>query len=208
MARVLEKVERRLGEKLGLKAERCSGPKCALTRRAYAPGAHGKNKKRKRGMSEYGGMLREKQKVRYLYGLDDKDVKRYSEEAAKRPGIFSSEFLKALERRLDNTVFRLGFAESRRSARHLVSYGHVLVNGKTVNIPSFRVKEGEMITIKEKSLQKGFLGDLDIRLKKRQMPSWLALDSVKKEGKVVGMPGPENTDLIADVIKIKELYSR
>lgn len=209
MTKILEKVERRLGEKLSLKGERCFGPKCALTRRAYPPGVHGKSKKRKRGMSEYGTLLREKQKVRFLYGLDDKDIKRYSEEAAKRKeGVFSSNFLGLIERRLDNTVFRLGFAESRRRARHLVSYGHVTVNKKSVTIPSYRVKKGDVVSFKERSLQKGFLGELDTRLKKYQTPRWLTLDVSRKEGTVVGPPVTEDIGLTADVTKIKEFYSR
>ncbi|MBI2640645.1 MAG: 30S ribosomal protein S4 [Candidatus Sungbacteria bacterium] len=206
MPKILEKVERRLGEKLGLKAERCSGPKCALIRRGFPPGVHGKA--RRRGASEFAGLLREKQKVRFLYGLDDKDVKRYTEEAARRPGVFSSYFLEFLERRLDNAVFRLGFAESRRSARHLVSYGHITVNGKTVTIPSYRVRKGEIIAFKERSLRKGFLGELEQRLKKYQAPAWLALDSSRKEGTVVSNPLPEGVELTADVTKIKEFYSR
>lgn len=206
MSKVLEKVERRLGEKLSLKGERCFGPKCALVRRGYPPGVHGK--KRRRGLSEYGTLLREKQKVRFLYGLDDKDIKRYTEEAAKRPGVFSSHFLEMLERRLDNVVFRLGLAESRSRARHLVSYGHVTVNKKAVTIPSYRVRPGEMIGLKDKSLQSGFLGEIDLRLKKHQTPSWLSLDSARKEGTVVGSPGAEEGGFMVDVTKIKEFYSR
>ncbi len=210
MSKVLEKVERRLGEKLSLKGQRCFGPKCALTRRAYPPGAHGKSKSksRKRGLSEYGGLLREKQKIRFLYGLDDKDVKRYTEEAARRPGVFSSRFLQMLESRLDNAIFRLGFAESRRQARHLVSYGHVAVNGKAVTIPSYRVKKGDVITLKGKSLQSGILLGLEMRLKKYEPPAWLKLDKSKNEGVVVSAPEVESTELTVDITKIKEFYSR
>ena len=208
MPKVLEKVERRLGEKLFLKGSRCVGPKCAQTRRGYPPGAHGKSRKRKRGLSEYGTLLREKQKVRLLYGLDDKDVKRYSKEASTKQGIFSSQLLSFLERRLDNTVFRLGFGESRRSARHLVGYGHVTVNGKTVTIPSYRIKTGDSVALKERSLRSGFFMDFDMRLKKVEPPTWLVLDKEKKVGKVVGLPDTDSIGMTADVTKIKEFYSR
>ena len=115
MAKVLEKVERRLGEKLFLKGDRCIGPKCAFTRRSYAPGLHGKRKRR--GSSEYGELLRAKQRVRFVYGLDDRDIKKYTQEAESKSGVFSSNFWHLLESRLDNAVFRLGFAPSRRNAR-------------------------------------------------------------------------------------------
>lgn len=206
MPKILEKVERRLGEKLFLKGSRCAGPKCSQTRRAYPPGAHGKS--RRRGLSEYGTLLKEKQKVRFLYGLDDKDIKRYSKEASVKPGIFSSNFLGFVERRLDNVLFRLGFAESRRSARHLVSYGHVLIDGKKVTIPSYRVKVGESVALKERSLGSGLFTDFDIRLKKTEPPSWLSLDKEKKVGKIVGQPDTDSTMITADVTKIKEFYSR
>ena len=206
MPQVLEKVERRLGEKLLLKGSRCVGPKCAQVRRSYPPGVHGK--KRKRGSSEYGTLLREKQKIRYVYGLDDKDIKRYSMEAAGKPGVFSSRFLESLERRLDNVVFRLGFAESRRIARHLVGYGHVAVNGKTLNIPSYRVKVGDSVALKERTLKKGILPDLDASLKKVEPPAWLAIDKEKKIGKVLALPDAGAVETVTDVTKIKEFYSR
>ena len=136
MGRVLEKVERRLGEKLFLKGEHCAGPKCAAVRRNYPPGVHGQKKKARRSRSEYSQLLREKQKVRFSYGLDDKDVERYSEEATKRPGLFVEEFIKMIESRLDNIVWRFGFAVSRRAARLLVNHGHITMNGKILNIPS------------------------------------------------------------------------
>ena len=206
MPKVLEKVERRLGEKLFLKGDRCVGPKCAAVRRAYPPGARGK--KRKRGLSEYGELLREKQKVRYLYGLDDKEMKRYTEKAASRSGIFSENLMRLLERRLDNVLFRAGFLPARRAARNLVSHGHVLVNGVRVTIPSYLVKTGDNVKLKEKILGKGPLADLEIRLKKYEPPSWLAVDKSKKEIDVKGSPAAQNFEITQDVTKIKEFYSR
>lgn len=208
MARVLEKVERRLGEKLFLKGYRCLGPKCAHIRRGYAPGVHGKKRGRKRGVSEYGELLREKQKVRYLYGLDDRDIARYAKLAASKAGVFSSNLLKFLESRLDNTVFRLGFTESRRIARQVVNHGHVVVGGKTVSIPSYQVKKGDTVALKEKIMASPLLSELEIRIKKYEPPQWLGLDREKKIGTVLRSPEADDAGVIADVTKIKEFYSR
>jgi len=208
MGRVLEKVERRLGEKLFLKGEHCAGPKCAAVRRNYPPGVHGQKKKARRSRSEYSQLLREKQKVRFSYGLDDKDVERYSEEATKRPGLFVEEFIKMIESRLDNIVWRFGFAVSRRAARLLVNHGHITVNGKIVNIPSYRVKKDDAVAVKEASLRSVLFADLDVRLKKLETPRWLNLDKTKKIGTLIA--GPETEDLRENIefSKIKEYYAR
>ena len=211
MTRVLEKVERRLGEKLFLKGHRCLGPKCAYIRRGYPPGLHGNKKKggrRRRGLSEYGELLREKQKVRYLYGLDDKDIARYSKKAASTSGVFSSNLLRMLESRLDNAVFRLGFTESRRIARQVVNHGHVLVNGKMASIPSFQIKKGDTIALKEKILSSPLFSELEIKIKKYEAPQWLELDRTNKTGKVTRLPEADDAGVSADVTKIKEFYSR
>jgi len=208
MSKVLEKVERRLEEKLFLKGERCAGPKCAAVRRNYPPGMHGKSSRQKRGLSEYGKLLRYKQIVRFFYGLDDRDIRRYTKKAASEPGVFSSNFLQILERRLDNVVFRLGFAESRAQARHLVSYGHILVNGKRVNIPSYQVKKGEVITLKKSSLSSPLFAELDSRIKKIEVPAWLELDKTTKTGRVVDLPETSELETQLDATKIKEFYSR
>lgn len=211
MPKVLEKVERRLGEKLFLKSERCIGPKCALVRRATPPGVHGKSrgKGRRRGSSEYGKMLREKQKVRYLYGLDDKDARRYTQEAVSKSGVFSSNFLGLLESRLDSAVFRSGLAPSRRTARLAVSHGHIRVDGRTVNIPSFRVKKGNRISIKESSSGSLIFAEIDTRLKNYEAPAWIALDKDKKEAMIINVPRPpDEMETLFEVTKIKEFYSR
>lgn len=207
-SRILEKVERRLGEKLMLKGDRCAGPKCALTRRAYPPGMHGKKKVRRRAGSEYSLLLREKQKVRFAYGLDDKAVERYSKEAVSTRGIFAINFLRKLEMRLDNAVFRLGLTSSRRVARQAVSHGHITVNGKTVTISSYQVRKGDMVATKDRPSSHAFFGDLDMRLKKYETPKWLELDKAKKTGSVKNQPEMEDMAVLVDVTKIKEFYSR
>ncbi len=205
--RLLEKVERRLGQKLGLKPERCSGPKCAAVRRAYPPGAHGKA--RRRAPSEYGELLREKQKVRFLYGIDDTKMRAYIAKAAGRTGFFTAHLVRLLESRLDNVVFRLGFAASRRAARHCVKYGHITVNGRKVTIPSYQVRREDSIGIRGESRGSALFTDLDLRLKKYEPPLWLALDKGAKVGTVAGDPLPEGEGApMADLIKIKEFYSR
>ena len=206
MSKVLEKVERALGEKLFLKGARCAGPKCAIVRRGYPPGLQGKKKKRR--TSEYQMLLVAKQKIRYSYGLDDKEVSKYSKEAVSKRGIFSSLFLAALERRLDNVVFRLGFAASRRSARQMVSHGHIRINDRMVNIPSYRVKTGETVSIKESSLGRSIFSQLDLKLKKYDPPVWLELDKEKKIAKIMREPEIESLEANLDVAKVKEFYSR
>jgi small subunit ribosomal protein S4 len=207
MPRVLEKTERRLGEKLFLKGDRCTGPKCAMVRRAYPPGFHGKKIGRRRNLSEYGELLRVKQKIRFLYGLDDKDIKRYAKEAALMTGVFSSNITRLLESRLDNIVFRSGFAVSRRMARSMVNHGHILVNGKVVNVPSYRVKKGDHVALKDKSFSEEYLSELDAKLKKFETPKWLALDKSKRECTVVDIPEVEEFETMFDISKIKEFYS-
>jgi small subunit ribosomal protein S4 len=208
MQKMLEKIERRLGERLFLKGDRCSGPKCAAVRKSYPPGIHGRKKKRRKSISEFSTMLREKQKIRFLYGLDDRDIKRYAQEAALGEGLFSSLFFAILESRLDNAVFRLGFAPSRRVARQLVNHAHVAVNGRAVTIPSFRVRKGDRIGLTRRFLKSGALEGLNIRLKKYAPPPWLALDREKKDGEVVGVPESRDEEAIFDAAKMKEFYAR
>lgn len=208
MPRVLEKVERRLGEKLFLKGERCLGPKCASVRRSYPPGAHGQSRKSKRAGSEYGQMLREKQKVRFFYGLDDGAIERYSKEAAGRRSLFGLELMRLLETRLDNVIFRFGFAESRRAARMIVGHGHITVNGRILNIPSYRVKKGDEIAIKEASLSSPLFAGLEARIKKIETPRWLNLDKTKKIGTPVSIPESEDLKENFEFAKVKEFYSR
>lgn len=206
MTKILEKTERRLGEKLFIKASRCAGPKCAVVRKSYPPGIHGK--KRRRGLSEYGQLMKEKQKVRFLYGLDNKDIARYSKEAVQKTGLFSDVLISLLESRLDNVLFRLGLAQSRREARQLVGHAHVLVNGRTVTIPSYQTKKGEQVSLKDRTLALTIFENLTERLKKYDPPKWLNLDKNKKAGTVLEKPQLDSTEILADLMKIKEFYSR
>ena len=208
MVHVLEKTERRLGEKLFLKGDRCAGAKCAAVRRAYPPGVHGKAGKRRQRGSEYGALLKEKQKVRFVYGLDESDISHYSKKAIAQPGVYHVNFLKILENRLDNAVFRLGFADSRRAARQAVNHGHIKVGGRVVDIPSYQLKKGEHIRIKESSAASPMFRSLETRLKKYTPPKWLHLDKALKEGTVMAEPDVEEIQISIDPTKIREFYSR
>ena len=206
MTKVLEKVERRLGEKLFIKGDRCVGPKCAMVRRSYGPGVHGKA--RRREPSEFGMLMREKQKIRFLYGLDDKDLKRYITIAVTYKGSFAVNVLRLLECRLDNVVYRLGLAHSRRMARQVVDHGHITVNGKIVSIPSYQVKKGNVIAPKAHSLKLGVFAGLDERIKSLEAPRWLSLDKGKKAGTMMADPEADDVQTTVDITKIKEFYSR
>lgn len=211
MVRILEKVERRLGEKLFLKGERCAGPKCAAMRRAYPPGhkgSKGSKRGRGRGGSEYGELLREKQKMRFFYGLDDGEIKRYVERASREAGLFATNLIRMIERRLDVVVWRMGFAPSRRSARQLIGHGHIAVNGRFVSAPSYAVRTGEKIRMAERA-QKIYVSPQGTdRPHAIAPPRWLTLDKNRPEGTVAGLPEPDDLGLSFDVIKIKEFYSR
>lgn len=202
-----EKIERRLGERLFLKGDRCLGPKCAVVRRNYPPGIQG-TKRRRKDSSEYGALSREKQKVRYFYGIDNKGIKRYTETALKKRGVFSFHVLQLLERRLDNVVFRLGFAASRRQARQMVGHGLVLIGGKTVRTPSYQVAKGEEIGLKEGSAKSPLVTAAEQRIKKYEPPQWLQIDKLKRTGSVLRIPEEGDVEIIFDASKIKEFYSR
>lgn len=209
MPRILEKVERRLGEKLFLKGDRCTGPKCAGARRAYPPGIKSKKRGRGRGGSEYGELLREKQKMRFFYGLDDGDIKRYVKKASHETGVFSANFLRMIERRLDVVVWRLGLAPSRRSARQLIGHGHVSINGRAVSVPSYAVRPGEKIAAGERARQAyARIQASDQPPRPRSIPKWLTVDKDHGGGTVAGLPEPEELGLTFDVVKIKEFYFR
>ena len=198
-----EKKERALGEKLFLKGERCLSPKCAVVRRPYRPGAHGRD--RRRALSEFGQQLQEKQKIRLTYGLKEAQFRRFFKGALKKGGE-SNIILEKLERRLDNVIFRLGFAVSRSIARQTVSHSHILVNNKIVNIPSYEVKIGDIITIKPTSKNLPLFKELSAQLKKYEPPSWLALDKEKLEAKVVSLPSNIQTPF--NINLVVEYYSR
>lgn len=211
MPRLREKIERRLGERLFLKGDRCVGPKCAVVRRNYPSGTQGAGKRgrRRKESSEYGTLAREKQKIRFFYGIDNSDVKRYSNKALKKRGIFAIHFLSLLERRLDNVVFRLGFGESRHHARQLISHGHIRVGAKAVRVASYSVRMSDAVSMKNAGIKPSpLIFRMDQRLKKHEPPKWLELDKNKRQGNVARMPEEGDFELMFDAAKIKEFYSR
>lgn len=194
---------RREGMKLFLKGDKCYTDKCPVSRRMYAPGQHGQNRKK---LSNYGIQLREKQKVKSIYGVLEAQFRRYFEEAERRKGITGENLLQMLERRLDNVVYRLGFAASRAQARQIVKHGHILVNGKKVDIPSYEVKVGDVVSVKEKSRQMQVIKDnLEAN---RNVPDWLQLNKDNFEGTVVALPKREHIDIPIEEHYIVELYSK
>lgn len=194
---------RREGQKLFLKGERCYSDKCAVTRRAYAPGQHGQGRKK---VSEYGTQLREKQKVRRYYGVLESQFAKYFEMAEKKQGVTGDNLMSIVESRLDNVIYRLGFAMSRPEARQLVRHGHFTVNGKKVNIPSYLVNIGDVIAIKEGSMNSTKIKAILEANEKRAIVKWLELNGTT--AKVVGMADAEDIDLPVEKHLIVELYSK
>ncbi len=195
------KVCRRLGVSV------CGREKCALKRKPYPPGIHGKAYRR--GSSEYGLQLREKQKVKFTYGLRERQFKNYVTKAINQKAMRAGEAILAyLESRLDNIVYRLGFAPNRASARQLVSHGHMLVNQRRVSIPSYKVKMGDEIAIRKESAGKGIFSNLDLSIKKYIPPVWLEIDKEKKIGRMVAHPASESQEKGYNINAIVEYYSR
>ncbi len=197
---------RREGMKLYLKGEKCYSPKCILEKRPYPPGKGSDRGGRRVKASDYGIRLREKQKARRIYGVMEKQFRRYFDMASREKGLTGENLLRLLERRLDNVVYRLGFASSRREARQLVSHGHFLINGRSTNVPSYLVKVGDEIKVKEKSkdiepIQRGLSYE-------RNVPSWLELDGDALTGKVLDFPKREDIDIDINEQMIVEFYSR
>ena len=208
MARYREavcRICRREGDKLFLKGDRCYTDKCAIARRSYAPGQHGQGRKK---MSEYGTQLREKQKAKRYYGLLENQFYHYFELATKMAGKTGENLLKVLESRLDNVVYRAGFAMSRPEARQLVSHAHFTVNGKKVNIPSYRVKPGDVVAITEKSMGSDkFKAVLEANASRPAL-NWLSLDKAKGQVTIVNLPERSEIDLQVEEHLIVELYSK
>jgi small subunit ribosomal protein S4 len=196
---------RREGTKLFLKGDRCFTEKCGVDRRAYPPGQHGQARGR---VSDYGLQLREKQKVKRMYGLGEAQFRVTMGAAARMRGRTGENMLVLLERRLDNVVFRLGFATSRAEARQLVRHGHFSVNGRTVNVPSFRVKPGSRVVLREGSRQIQRIADALEALERRSVPGWLELDKERFEGAVKTLPTREDVTMPIQEQLIVELYSR
>lgn len=197
---------RREGEKLYLKGEKCLGPKCPVVRRAFPPGQHGPTSRTR--LTPYGVQLREKQKAKRLYGLMERQFSNYFAKAAGRSGdtgVFLKQFL---EMRFDNVVYRLGFARSRAQSRQLVGHGLFTVNGKSVNIPSYQLRTGDVVAIKESKAGKGAFKDLKDRLSKVEAPGWLSLDAAAATGKIINRPTAEELERSFDAKLIVEFYSR
>lgn len=205
------KICRRLGIKLFLKGERCLSPKCPIIKRPYPPGEKRKRRRRTVAPSEYAKELTEKQKLRSWYNLRENQFRNYIKEIlAKKTRTDDAETLliRKLEGRLDNMVFRMGFASSRKQARQLVSHGHFLVNGKKVNIPSYQTKKGDIISLRSVSHSKAAFQNLVATLKKYQPPSWIKLNVKKLEGEITGLPSLEEITPPAEISAIFEYYSR
>lgn len=198
---------RRAGEKLFLKGDRCDSPKCGMVRKSYAPGMHGK--KMTRGQSEYGRQLSMKQTIKRIYGVLEKQFRRHFDEASKKQGITGDLLMVRLEMRLDNVVYRMGLGSSRNSARQLVNHGLISVNGKKVSIPSYEVKPGDVVGVKENKKGKTCFNEISKALKtKKDTCSWIHMDAAKMEGKILALPGKEDIASNVDPQLIVEYYSR
>lgn len=198
---------RRAGEKLFLKGDRCSSPKCAVVRKPYAPGVHGK--KKSRGLSEYGKQLAMKQRIKRIYGVLERQFRKHFDEIKNKQGVTGDLFIARLEMRLDNVVYRMGYSSSRSGARQLVNHGLINVNGKNVDIPSFWVKVGDVISINKTKTEKNYFKNQSQILKnKKDFPVWIQFDGAKLEGKTISSPQRGNMDSSIDPQMIVEYYSR
>ena len=197
---------RREGMKLFLKGERCYTEKCAIEKRNFAPGQHGKTRKQK--LAGYGIQLREKQKVKRIYGVLEDQFRRYFEAAERQRGITGETLLQLLERRLDNVIYRLGLATSRPQARQLVRHGHFLVNGKKVDIPSYSLRAGDTVSVKATSQKNPTIAHAIEEVKGRGIPGWLSFDVGEQAGKIVSLPTREQINLPVQEQLIVELYSK
>jgi small subunit ribosomal protein S4 len=194
--------------KLFLKGERCMSPKCAMERRAFAPGDHGKQGQFRRQVSDYGQQLREKQRVRRIYGVLEAQFRRYYDYAVRSKGQTGANLLITLERRMDNVVYRLGFADSRAQARQLVLHGHLALNGQKMDIPSALVKVGDVISVREIRAKNGYFQGLVEVLEHKRVPDWLSLSPAEMQGSVLVFPTREQIDIPVQEQLIVEYYSR
>ena len=196
---------RREGQKLFLKGSRCYSDKCSISRRNYAPGQHGQKRAK---LSEYGTQLREKQKTKSYYGVGEKQFRGYFQMASNKKGVTGDNLLQILESRLDNVVYRLGFGASRAQARQLVNHGQFEVNGKKVDIPSYLVKAGDVITVRENKKENGAIKANIEANSARPVPAWLELNNETLSGKVVRLASREDVDIPVEEHLIVELYSK
>ena len=194
--------------KLYLKGERCYSPKCSFEKRSYAPGMHGKKGSFKHKESDFATQLREKQKARRIYGVQEREFRRYFRSALRVKGMTGVTLLVLLERRLDNVVYRMGLAESRPQARQLVRHGHFMVNGHNHNVPSYLVEVGDVIEVRATSRSNGFFKSFADRMGQRTMPEWLQFDEAQMKGHVLNHPDRQSVDLPMNEQLIVEYYSR
>lgn len=199
---------RREGEKLFLKGERCYSPKCAIERRNFVPGQHGPTGSFRRKASDYATQLREKQKARRIYGVFEKQFRRYFAEAEKSEGVTGAKLLQLLETRIDNVVYRLGFASSRKQARQLIVHGHFRVNGKIANVPSHLLKPGDELSVTEESRKSPYFQQVAKDNKRRSPVEWLELDAANYSAKVLATPSRQQIDTNLKEQLIVEYYSR
>lgn len=199
---------RREGMKLFLKGERCYSPKCAVEKRSYAPGMHGKKGTFRHKESDFALQLREKQKVRRFYGVQERQFRRYFRSAQRVKGMTGVTLLITLERRLDNVVYRLGLADSRPQARQIVRHGHFTLNGHNHNVPSYLVEIGDVIAVREISRSNGYFKTIADRLGQRAVPEWLQFDENRLAGRVVGTPDRQALEIPLREQLIVEYYSR
>ena len=199
------KMRRREGAKLYLKGDRCTSDKCAFERRPVAPGQHGAARKKQR---EYGMQLREKQKVKRYYGLLEKQFNNYFQEADRIEGMAGENLLVLLERRLDNAVYRMGIGDSRKETRQIVLHGHILVNGKKVNIPSYRLKVGDVVSVAENSRKSERMKAFIESMEKKSAPKWLELKASDAAAKVVALPARDDIEQSFNEQLSVELYSK
>lgn len=197
---------RRQGEKLFLKGERCFSPKCAIEDRNFPPGQHGNARRRK--MSEHGLQLREKQKARFIYGVLERQFRRHYQEASRRPGMTGENLLQELELRLDNVVFRLGFADSRNQARQIVLHGHIALNGRKTDIPSARVRIGDVIVWAPGSVNTELFKITAKGISSKSIPDWLDLSIAQMTGRILSVPSRGQVDTKVNEQAIVEYYSR
>ncbi len=210
MARITDtkcKLCRRAREKLFLKGDRCNTPKCAIIRKPYAPGAHGK--KVSRGLSEYGKQLAMKQKIKRIYGVMEKQFRNHFDEIKNKPGVTGDLLLQRLEMRLDNAVYRMGFASSRANARQLVNHGLFMIDGKRVDVPSCKVRIGNAVSINPNKANKNYFKNQLVVIKnKKDFPSWIQFDAVNLCGKIISAPDRDSIGINVDPQMVVEYYSR
>jgi small subunit ribosomal protein S4 len=202
------KLCRREGEKLFLKGDRCFSPKCSIEKRSYPPGQHGRQAQFRRKDSDYRMQLRAKQKARRVYGVFERQFRRYFEQAQHQKGLTGINLLIILESRLDNVLYRLNLAASRPQARQLISHGHFSVNGRKTNIPSFIVSAGDIIAVRDSSKKNTYFKEIARNLDRGRVPEWLQLDPEALSGRVVSLPTREYIDATLDEQLIVEFYSR